>query len=130
MTRIFSIMLIISVIAIAALGAFAMAHASEHGHVGCLSAAMPVTTCPADIIAMFVFHAEILKSLLLAIANDITFIAVSLICVIAFVFIHEKTGSPIISRQRTPLFFYEKLSFSQTPFMRWLCLHENSPSFA
>lgn len=130
MTRIFSIMLIISVIAIAALGAFAMTHASEHGHIGCLSAAMPVTACPADIIAMLVFHAGILKSLLLAIASDITFIAVSLVCIIALVFIHEKTGPPLISRQHTPLFFLEKLSFSQAPFMRWLCLHENSPSFA
>lgn len=130
MTRIFSIALIVGIMVIAGFSAFAIGHASEHGHISCLSAAVPVTTCPANIIAMFVFHAGILKSLLLAIASDIAFIAISLVYIIVFVFIYEKTGPPIISRQHTPLFFFEKLSFSQAPFMRWLCLHENSPSFA
>lgn len=132
MKRAFAIMLTISIAIIAVFGAFAMQHANAHGHVGCLSAAAPAPACPAgDVVAMFLFHAGILKSLLLAVAGGYAaFVLVSLLYVIAFVLVRERAGPLLTRRHNTPLFFFEKLSLSIAPLMRWLALHENSPSFS
>ncbi|MBI5913578.1 hypothetical protein HY839_04035 [Candidatus Azambacteria bacterium] len=132
MKRVLATSLIVSIAVIALFGALAMQHASEHGHVGCLAAASPAPACPAsDVIAMFLFHAEILKSLLLAVVTGYTALALlSLLFVIAFVLIRERAGPAIISRYLTPLFLFEELSLSIAPFTRWLALHENSPSFS
>lgn len=130
MKRLFSIILIISIAVIAGFSAFAVSHASnEHGHVGCLSAAMPVTACPANIFAMFLFHAEILKSLLLSIVGNISALVLSVftLCVAVPAAARERAGPAIFA----PLFLsliYTPLVLSRAPFMRWLSLRENSPS--
>lgn len=132
MKRGFAIVLTISIAVIAVFGAFAMQHANAHGHVGCLAAAAPIETCPATgIVAMFLFHAEILKSLLLAVASGYAaFAFFSLLIVFSFALARERAGPLFARRHNTPLFFFEKLSLSIAPFMRWLALHENSPSFS
>lgn len=132
MKRALAISLVLSIAVIALFGALAMEHASAHGHVGCLSAAAPAPACPAsDAVAMFLFHAGILKSLLLAVAGGYTaLMLVSLLFVIALVFTRERAGPSPLSRYLAPLFLFGELSFSQAPLMRWLALHENSPSFA
>lgn len=131
MKRTFAISLIVSIVAIAVFGALAMQHASEHGHVGCLAAATPAPACPtSDVVAMFLLHAGILKGLLLAIVNGYAALAlVSLLFIIVFVLMREQAGYSPIHRSPAPLFFFEKFSHSSAPFMRWLALHENSPSF-
>lgn len=132
MTRTLSIALIISIAVIAGFSAFAVSHASnEHGHVGCLSAAMPVAACPADIIAMFLFHAGILKSLLLSVAGNVSMamMVVAALCAACIFVARERAGPAIIA----PLFLsltYTPLVHSRAPFMRWLSLRENSPSFS
>lgn len=130
MKRIFAILLIASVAIIALFGALAMQHAGEHGHVGCLSAAAPVSACPANsAVAMFLFHAGILKSLLLAVVSGyVSFALLSLLVIIACVFIRNRTGHSPLSRYLAPLFLFDKFSHSAAPFMRWLALHENSPA--
>lgn len=132
MARVLVVSLIISIAVIAFFGAFAMQHASKHGHVGCLAAAAPVEACPAtDVVAMFLFHAEILKSLLLAVVSGYAaFALLPLLFVILSVRVRERTESLPTRRHNVPLFFFGELSFSQAPFMRWLALHENSPSFS
>ena len=131
MKRIFAISLIISIFVIALFGAFVMQHASEHGHVGCLSAATPAPACPAsDIIAMFLFHAGILKSLLLAVASGYSVFALlslSLLFVITPLLIRERAG-PLYTYQQSISLFLEKISFSLAPFTHWIALRENSPS--
>lgn len=133
MKRLFSIALIVSISVIALFGALAMQHASEHGHVGCLSAATPAPACPAsDVIAMFLFHAGILKSLLLAVVSGysaIALLSLSLLFVIVPLLIRERAG-PFYTYQRSASLFLEKLSFSLAPFTRWIALRENSPSLA
>jgi len=133
MKRVFSIALIVSIATIAILGGFAMDHASESGHVGCLSAAAPMPACPvSDSVAMFLFHAGILKSLLLAVANGyaaLALLSLSLLFVFTPLLMRERAGPFYAYQQSTPLFL-EKLSFSVAPFMRWIALRENSPSFA
>lgn len=130
MKRIFAISLIISIATLAGFGAFAMNHASEHGHVGCLSAAAPVPECPAgDMITMFLFHAGILKSLLLAVASFFAAFALIILTAVALT-LHERAG-PFLARPfPIPLFFIDPLVYSRAPIARWLALHENSPSYA
>ncbi len=131
MKRAFAILLTISISVIAVFGAFAMQHASEYGHVGCLAAAAPAPACPVgDVVTIFLFHVEILKGLSLAIASGYMALTIlSLLFIIAFVLARER-ARPLLARQCAVPLFLDKIFLSAAPFMRWLALHENSPSFA
>ena len=132
MKRILSIALIMSIAVIAGFSAFAVNHASnEHGHVGCLSAAMPVTACPADIMAMFLFHAGILKSLLLSIVGNISAVMLVAVALCAtFIFVARERAGPALVASLFLSLIYTSLVHSRAPFTRWLSLRENSPSFS
>lgn len=130
MKRLFAISLIVSIAMIAGFGAFAMNHASEHGHVGCLAAAAPIEACPAgDMITMFLFHAGILKSLLLAVASSFVSFALIILTAAALT-LHERAGPLFTGLFPAPLFLVNSLAYSRAPIARWLALHENSPSYA
>ncbi|MEK7487705.1 MAG: hypothetical protein AAB598_00050 [Patescibacteria group bacterium] len=99
MKRAFAISLIVSIAAITIFSALAMQHASAHGHVGCLSAAAPVPACPAsDVVTMFLFHAGILKSLLLAIVGSFAVLACALFIAVVIT-LHERAGPSFPTRR-------------------------------
>lgn len=132
MKRIGAISLTVSIAVIALFGAIAMQHTNEHGHIGCLAAAAPVEACPTtDIVAMFLFHAKILKSILLAVTSGYAaFASLPFLFIIALDLIRERAGLLPALPHSTSLFFFEKFFLSIAPLMRWLALHENSPSFS
>ncbi|MCR4323211.1 MAG: hypothetical protein NUV61_03955 [Candidatus Azambacteria bacterium] len=121
-------------VGITMLSSFAMGHGADHMHVGCLASTVAGgAPCPnSDILAIAEFYVGAVKSFSLATLSS------SLIASLALLFffllsLHiawkVRVGSFSSYQRSLSSFLVEKISLSATPFLRWLALHENSPSF-
>ena len=130
-----TIILILSFVGITVFGFSAMNHGNGHG--GCIAATSRLIDCPANasgILDFIAFHLNAFQNFSAAVMNDNILVAFLLLTAFLFAitsgYIDDKFfpefSNPNSSRRRK----YEK-SFAnplKSQIIRWLTLHENSPS--
>ncbi len=124
--------LIISFVSIAVFGFVAMNHRGGN-HFGCVASTAKAINCSnrLDTLAFISFHFGVLKSFSAATTASLTIAALLLISALAAVLITNLRANKILN------FLAFKLSIKETDsyfakkqqLIRWLAIHENSPSF-
>jgi len=119
----FATFLIFSLLGVAVLGFLAMNHGD--GHNGCIAATANGVDCAREIgrAGLFSFHSDAFRGFSLAVLFGFALLALALLFNFSFKIIssaqHKERLKPRI------LFLPQK-----NRFIRWLSLHENSPSFS
>ncbi|MBI2121632.1 MAG: hypothetical protein HYT98_00775 [Candidatus Sungbacteria bacterium] len=127
---------ILSIMGIANAGVFAMDHGSDNSHKGCIASAAKGIDCPEDTVSLVFlnFHFDALKSILTATfaKNLLGILAAFLMSVLTFWIF----GAGNFWHSPALIGIYSNRHLSEWPvssrhrkFIRWLALHENSPSF-
>lgn len=136
MNKLFTTILIASFIGIAMFGVFDM-HAESQNHDGrCAFAASQGADCPKKVnpVDYISFHFNALKNLSTAIFNDGFFISFLLLALFMLGISLETLQSNIIHPNFSFVYRWHELKQYRVPpkhqFLRWLALHENSPTFS
>ncbi|MDP3934639.1 MAG: hypothetical protein Q8Q46_00210 [Candidatus Giovannonibacteria bacterium] len=119
----FATFLIFSLLGVAVLGFLAMNHGDGHG--GCIAAAANGVDCSRETgrAGLFSFHSDAFRSFSLAVLFGFSLLALALLFNFSF-----KIISPAVYQEQPKpqiLFSPQKIRL-----IRWLALHENSPSFS
>ncbi len=118
-------------IAIAVFGFLAMGHNAEMRG-GCLAAAVNRSACPAGMYEMISFYLNAFKSFSLAVFSAVLnfavlavlfTVAIYLTASAADIYVNKDFSFSVLSR-----WFAAAVRFPEK-YLRWLSLHENSPSF-
>src|SRR3989344_2844219 len=125
MNSVLAKLLLIGFIAIAVFGFLAMGHSSGEW---CLASAANRAACPAGISGAVSFYTNAFKSFSLAVfaAGGMILLAAVFGASSRLATVSLLPALPQINFYQCPVFFK---SFSETRELRWLSLHENSPSF-
>ena len=132
---ILTILLLLTVISLGSLGFFAMGHHADHD--GCIAAVANNVGCAASVsgLQFVAFHLNAFKSFTLGLVNNIliaTFFLFALVFAGIFV-LFKNRYLELIQKNHFKIFRYSlelSIVFLEYKLIRWLAIHENSPSSA
>ena len=130
--------LIIGFVGVAVFSVFAMNHNSEHGYGGCIAAAAQRVDCLKDegVLSLIAFHLDAFRSFSTATFVDTTMSILLLLTALIYatavgIIAHSRSSQILHTTYHHPGQFLDFYSFLfQQKLVRWLALHENSPSAA